>query len=232
MRCAWLFHLLSSRWRKHWRDRCRCNRGSALARATGIWHLVCPQERLPSQWVFFISLNFLLLKGDQLKPQVKPLKDVRKEVRRVWCMTKWPLGLIDVLNYESASTFLSMKVKSLELYSGIFIRGMFVFWTWVILLTWIQFFPLQRRLKGKRISFSWAWCMISTDYPQLDWYNPTIFPNARWCVLFPPLPLCLQQTQTQCCLPAAIAVRRWRRRCKTKPFTLQFSTFELQERCW
>lgn len=28
--------------------------------------------------------------------------------------------------------------------------------------------------------------MISTDYPQLDWYSPTIFSNTRWSVLFLP----------------------------------------------
>lgn len=63
-RCAWRFHHISSRWHKRRRDRCWCNRGSAAARSTGIWPLVCQQERIPSQWVFYISLNVIILTGN------------------------------------------------------------------------------------------------------------------------------------------------------------------------
>lgn len=139
---------------QHWWDRCWRNRGSAAACSIGIWHLVCQQERIPAQWVFFVSLNVINLTGkhrnwlswSHYKKCVNKLIKLKSKrgVEQCYCYQ------LDVCCFESQ-------------------------WS-----CWqdFHFVPLQRRLKGKRIFFSWA----GTGFPQiiqrLDWYNLTILYNT------------------------------------------------------
>lgn len=155
----WLSPLCFFRWSQHWWDRCWCNRGSAAPRTIGIWHLVCQQERISAQWVFNVRLNVINLTINHIN----------------WIL--WSEIMIKNVQINSLSwkvIFCSWwEVEQCCSYQ-------LDVWCFESQCYWqdFHFVPLQRRLKGKRIFFSWP----STGFPQiiqwLDWYNLTVLYNT------------------------------------------------------